>query len=90
MDVTMILTIVIGVLLSVIGFLAKAVYTKLVLIENNQKSTDVKIAEVLKDVQQLNKQSDDFKLNNSKFEAEIRAMQQEINKINITIASMTK
>lgn len=90
MDVTTILTIVIGVLLSVIGFLGKAVYSKLLDIAKNQKDTDVKIAEVLKDVQQLNKQSDDFKLNNSKFEAQLHSMQQEINNINIKIATINK
>jgi septal ring factor EnvC (AmiA/AmiB activator) len=89
MDVTMILTIVIGVLLSIIGFLGKAVYAKLISIADTQTKTDVKIAEVLKDVQQLNKQSEDFKLNNSKLEAEIRSMQQEINSMQIRLATLT-
>ena len=75
------LTITLSVLISMIGFLVFVVYEKLNKIEKNQSNTDVKIAEVLKDVQLLNKYIDEFKENHKDMEIRVKDIESRITKL---------
>lgn len=81
MDVYTMLTITLSVLISMIGFLVFVVYEKLNKIEKNQSNTDVKIAEVLKDVQLLNKYIDEFKENHKDMEIRVKDIESRITKL---------
>lgn len=75
------LTITLSVLISIIGFLVFVVYEKLNKIEKNQSNTDVKIAEVLKDVQLINKYIDEFKENHKDMEIRVKDIESRITKL---------
>lgn len=81
MDVYTMLTITLSVLISMIDFLVFVVYEKLNKIEKNQSNTDVKIAEVLKDVQLLNKYIDEFKENHKDMEIRVKDIESRITKL---------